>query len=755
MHPQKRFISALFVFCALWTNAWSVTRYSILEEMERGSVVANLPADLGLELAELAHRECQKPKPSKAAPPSRNSVLSERNSTIADSTLVSNDAYWYSMFLAETRKGKLVVRQPVPKAGSRYIVSSLPRSTGLTETSDSAASTLQCQKPKHSKAAPPSRNSVLSERNSTIADSTLVSNDAYWYSMFLAETRKGKLVVRQPVPKAGSRYIVSSLPRSTGLTETSDSAASTLQCQTSKPSKAAPPSRNSVLSERNSTIADSTLVSNDAYWYSMFLAETRKGKLVVRQPVPKAGSRYIVSSLPRSTGLTETSDSAASTLQCQKPKPCKAAPPSRNSVLSERNSTIADSTLVSNDAYWYSMFLAETRKGKLVVRQPVPKAGSRYIVSSLPRSTGLTETSDSAASTLQCQKPKPSKAAPPSRNSVLSERNSTIADSTLVSNDAYWYSMFLAETRKGKLVVRQPVPKAGSRYIVSSLPRSTGLTETSDSAASTLQCQKPRPSKAAPPSRNSVLSERNSTIADSTLVSNDAYWYSMFLAETRKGKLVVRQPVPKAGSRYIVSSLPRSTGLTETSDSAASTLQCQKPKPSKAAPPSRNSVLSERNSTIADSTLVSNDAYWYSMFLAETRKGKLVVRQPVPKAGSRYIVSSLPRSTGLTETSDSAASTLQCQKPKHSKAAPPSRNSVLSERNSTIADSTLVSNDAYWYIYQEARALQKPVTQQPLHCSILSEGRPLCGWRDPPPPAAVPRKASSPLVHIRRNPVFS
>uniref|UniRef100_A0A3Q1HY96 Cadherin domain-containing protein n=1 Tax=Anabas testudineus TaxID=64144 RepID=A0A3Q1HY96_ANATE len=57
-------------------------------------------------------------------------------------------------------------------------------------------------------------------------------------------------------------------------------------------------------------------------------------------------------------------------------------------------------------------------------------------------------------------------------------------------------------------------------------------------------------------------------------------------------------------------------------------LKCQKPKPSKAAPPCRNSVISERNSTIADSTLVSNDAYWYSLFLAETRKGKLVVRQP-------------------------------------------------------------------------------------------------------------------------------
>ncbi|XP_029113173.1 protocadherin alpha-C2-like [Scleropages formosus] len=86
-------------------------------------------------------------------------------------------------------------------------------------------------------------------------------------------------------------------------------------------------------------------------------------------------------------------------LKCQKPKPINAAPPCRNSVISQRNSTIGDSTLISSDAYWYSLFLAETRKGKVVVRQPVPKAG--YIISSIPRSTGLTETSESAASTLQ------------------------------------------------------------------------------------------------------------------------------------------------------------------------------------------------------------------------------------------------------------------------------------------------------------------------------------------------------------------
>ncbi|XP_061542397.1 protocadherin alpha-C2-like isoform X2 [Phycodurus eques] len=90
-------------------------------------------------------------------------------------------------------------------------------------------------------------------------------------------------------------------------------------------------------------------------------------------------------------------------------------------------------------------------------------------------------------------------------------------------------------------------------------------------------------------------------------------------------------------------------------------LKCQKVEPGNMAPPCRNSVISERNSTVADSTLVSNDAYWYSLFLAETRKGKLVVRQPAPK-GSRYFVSSIPRSAAGSATSDSAPSTLQYPK---------------------------------------------------------------------------------------------
>ncbi|XP_068187568.1 protocadherin alpha-C2-like isoform X2 [Antennarius striatus] len=99
-------------------------------------------------------------------------------------------------------------------------------------------------------------------------------------------------------------------------------------------------------------------------------------------------------------------------------------------------------------------------------------------------------------------------------------------------------------------------------------------------------------------------------------------------------------------------------------------LKCQKPKPkSIKIPPanrnsviSRNSMISQRSSTIADSTLISSDAYWYSLFLAETRKGKVVVRQPIIPKGAGYFVSSIPRSIGPSETTDSRASTLEFSK---------------------------------------------------------------------------------------------
>ncbi|CAM4617802.1 unnamed protein product [Leuciscus chuanchicus] len=1137
--------------------------------------------------------KCQKAKPSKAAPPCRNSVISERNSTIADSTLVSNDAYWYSLFLAETRKGKLVVRQPVPK-GARYIVSSLPRSTGVTETSDSAASTLQFPQTFYTipvmennapgaslssltaidpdlhenqylvyfiiekeivntsmsmlfsinpengnlyalktfdyeiekeflfhieardSGVPPLSSNVTvhiiimdqndntplivspwrahgsevkekiprstdkgtliakviaidsdSVHNSRITyqflqntDATLFSLDQYngeirTMRMFsYRDSRDQRLVViakdnGEPALSATvtiklstvetalktytevpleydifsdlNLYLVIGLGSVSFLLLITILVTIVLKCQKAKPTKAAPPCRNSVISERNSTIADSTLVSNDAYWYSLFLAETRKGKLVVRQPVPK-GARYIVSSLPRSTGVTETSDSAASTLQIfreeavhaplysilrvsQFPQTFYTIPVMENNApgASLSSLTAIDPDLHENQYLVYfiiekeivntsmsMLFSINPENGNLYALKTfdyeiekeflfhieardsgVPLLSSNVTVhiiimdqndntplivspwrahgsevkEKIPRSTdkgtliakviaidsdsvhnsrityqflqntdatlfsldqyngeirtmrmfsyrdsrdqrlvviakdngepALSATVTIKLSTvetalktytevpleydifsdlnlylviglgsvsflllitilvtivLKCQKAKPSKAAPPCRNSVISERNSTIADSTLVSNDAYWYSLFLAETRKGKLVVRQPVPK-GARYIVSSLPRSTGVTDTSDSAASTLQFPKTfyripvmennapgaslssltakdpdlhenqylvyfiiekeivntsmsmlfsinpengnlyalktfdyeiekeflfhieaRDSGVPPLSSNVTVhiiimdqndntplivspwraqgsevkekiprstdkgtliakviaidsdSVHNSRITyqflqntDATLFSLDQYngeirTMRMFsYRDSRDQRLVViakdnGEPALSATvtiklstvetalktytevpleydifsdlNLYLVIGLGSVSFLLLITILVTIVLKCQKAKPSKAAPPCRNSVISERNSTIADSTLVSNDAYWYSLFLAETRKGKLVVRQPVPK-GARYIVSSLPRSTGVTETSDSAASTLQ------------------------------------------------------------------------------------------------
>ncbi|CDQ90336.1 unnamed protein product, partial [Oncorhynchus mykiss] len=347
------------------------------------------------------------------APPSRNSVISERNSTIADSTLVSNDAYWYSLFLAETRKGKLVVRQPVPKAGSRYIVSSLPRSTGLTETSDSAASTLQAvhnliltaedggvparsgtasivvrvldtndNAPKFDKdnykidiMENSPIGSLVVKLNATDLDEGTNSEILYSYSLYTSEKTQqtfhlnpnnGEITVKEMVNYEDFRIydmeVIATDKGSNSLTVKEDIAVDTVIAVVSVSDKDSVPLEYDIFSDLN---------------------------------------LYLVIGLGSVSFLLLITILVTCVLKCQKPIPSKAAPPSRNSVISERNSTIVDSTLVSNDAYWYSLFLAETRKGKLVVRQPVPKAGSRYIVSSLPRSTGLTETSDSAASTLQ------------------------------------------------------------------------------------------------------------------------------------------------------------------------------------------------------------------------------------------------------------------------------------------------------------------------------------------------------------------
>ncbi|KAG7324411.1 hypothetical protein KOW79_012427 [Hemibagrus wyckioides] len=425
---------------------------------------------------------------------------------------------------------------------------------------------LKCQKPKPSKAAPPCRNSVISERNSTIADSTLVSNDAYW---------------------------------------------------------------NSVISERNSTIADSTLVSNDAYWYSLFLAETRKGKLVVRQPVPK-GTRYIVSSIPRSTGLTETSDSAASTLQSLD----REVQAIHNLILTAvdggvpaRSGTASIVVRVQDandnapkfDRESYTINVTENSPiGSLVVKLNATDLdeGSN---SDIAYSFGL-YTSEKAQEAFSLS---------PNTGEIrvketINYEDFRIYNMEIIAKDKVTIKLSTVETALKSYADMTEVPieydifSDLNLYLVIGLGSVSFLLLITILVTIVLKCQKPKPSKAAPPCRNSVISERNSTIADSTLVSNDAYWNSV---------------ISERNSTIADSTLVSNDAYW-------------------------NSVISERNSTIADSTLVSNDAYWYSLFLAETRKGKLVVRQPVPK-GTRYIVSSIPRSTGLTETSDSAASTLQ------------------------------------------------------------------------------------------------
>ncbi|KAM9356734.1 uncharacterized protein ABDE67_004319 [Symphorus nematophorus] len=443
--------------------------------------------------------KCQKPKPSKAAPPCRNSVISERNSTIADSTLVSNDAYWYSLFLAETRKGKLVVRQPVPK-GSRYIVSSIPRGTGLTDTSDSAASTLQLldvndnvpQFPRSFYTIRVMENNAPGALLSSLTafDPDLHENQYLVYFILEKEIANTSMSMLFSInPENGNLY-----------------ALKTFDYEIEKEFLFHIEARDSGSPPLSSNVTVHIVIVDQNDNAPVIVSPWRAHGSVVEEKIPRSTDK---GSLVAKVIALDT-DSV------------------HNSRITYQFLQVTDATLFSLDQYngeirTMRMFsyrdprhqrlvvvakdngepaLSATVTIKLSTVETAVKAYSDmtevpleydifsdlnlYLVIGLGSVSFLLLITILVTIVLKCQKPKPSKAAPPCRNSVISERNSTIADSTLVSNDAYWYSLFLAETRKGKLVVRQPVPK-GSRYIVSSIPRGTGLTDTSDSAASTLQ----------------------------------------------------------------------------------------------------------------------------------------------------------------------------------------------------------------------------------------------------------------------------
>ncbi|KAM4554713.1 protocadherin gamma-A4-like [Odontesthes bonariensis] len=443
--------------------------------------------------------KCQNPKPSKAAPPSRNSVISERNSTIADSTLVSNDAYWYSLFLAETRKGKMVVRQPMPK-GSRYIVSSLPRGTGLTDTSDSAASTLQLldvndNVPQFARSFYPIR---VMENNApgallsslTAFDPDLHENQYLVYFIIEKEIANTSMSMLFSInPENGNLYAL----------KTFDYEIETefLFHIEARDSGSPPLSSNVTVhiiivdQNDNAPVIVSPWRAHGSLVEEKIPRSTDKGSLVAKVIALDTdsvhNSRITYQFLQLTDATLFSLDQYNGEIRTMRMFSYKDSRHHRLIVVAKDNGEPAlSATVTIKLSTMETVMKAYSDMTEVPLEYDIFSDLNLYLVIGLGSVSFLLLITILVTIVIKCQNPKPSKAAPPSRNSVISERNSTIADSTLVSNDAYWYSLFLAETRKGKMVVRQPMPK-GSRYIVSSLPRGTGLTDTSDSAASTLQ----------------------------------------------------------------------------------------------------------------------------------------------------------------------------------------------------------------------------------------------------------------------------
>ncbi|KAK7922756.1 hypothetical protein WMY93_009658 [Mugilogobius chulae] len=465
----------------------------------------------------------------------------------------------------------------------------------------------------------PLENSVVSERNSTIADSTLVSNDAYWYSLFLAETRKGKLVVRQPLPK-GSRYIVSSLPRGTGVTDTSDSAASTLQTsvETILVRSVTMQSCQSEDIEVDTVIAVVSVSDKDSGDNGSVVSEP-----LDREKVPKYDITFTVTD----RGSPPLSDNETMTLELLDVNDnVPQFPQSFYTIrVLENNApgallgslTAFDPDLYENQYLVYFILEKEVANTSMSMLFSInPENGNLYALKTFDYEIEKEflfhiEARDSGSPPLSMVEEKIPRSTDKGslvakvialdidsvHNSRITYQFLQVTDATLFSLDQYngeirTMRMFsyrdprhqqlvvvakdngqpsLSATVTIKLSTVETAVKAYSDmtevpleydifsdlnlYLVIGLGSVSFLLLITILVTIVLKCQKPKSS-------------------NSTLVSNDAYWYSLFLAETRKGKLVVRQPLPK-GSRYIVSSLPRGTGVTDTSDSAASTLQRQ------------------------------------------------------------------------------------------------------------------------------------------------------------------------------------
>ncbi|CAL8304861.1 unnamed protein product [Arctogadus glacialis] len=687
--------------------------------------------------------KCQKPMSSKAAPPCRNSVVSERNS-FADSTLVSNDAYWYSMFLAETRKGKLVVRQPAPK-GSRYIVSSLPRSTGLTETSGSAPSTLQAldreQQAVHNliltavDGGTPSRTGTAS-----ITVRVLDTNDNA--PQFDKEHYTIKIMENSPI---------GSLVLKPNATDLDDGSNAEIEYMYSLYTSEMTQNTFNVNPHTGEITVKGVLNYEDFKLYDMEVIATDKG-------VPALSGQCKVTVVVEDMNDNHPGISIKS---FQSPVKENIEVDTVIAVVSVSDKDSGDNGVVDiriPENMPFKLRESSDNYFELVVSEPLDREKvPEYDITFTVTDRGSPPLSDNETMTLELLDVNDNVPQFPQSFYTIRvmENNApgalldslTAYDPDLHENQYLVYFIIEREIANTSMSMLFSIsPENGKLYALKTFDheiekeflfhieaRDSGVPPLSSNVTvhiiivdqndntpvivspwrahgSVVEEKIPRStdkgslvSKVIAIDGDSVLNSRITyqflQVTDATLFSLDQYngeirTMRMFsyrdprlqrlvvvakdngepaLSATVTIKLSTVETAVKAYSDmtevpleydifsdlnlYLVIGLGSVSFLLLITILVTIVLKCQKPKSSKAAPPCRNSVVSERNS-FADSTLVSNDAYWYSMFLAETRKGKLVVRQPAPK-GSRYIVSSLPRSTGLTETSGSAPSTLQ------------------------------------------------------------------------------------------------